>query len=108
MNASHGINAPSVAELGGKSRPALSRMLFHRCSFDEYGDRSAYEKALNMCTIHFASFINMAKWKITLDIRTDGKEVLALMYKRPLEEGNLYEIVEVWEGDKFLPPFAYD
>jgi hypothetical protein len=86
---------------------SISRLLYHKCSFDESGDRKCYERALSLPSIHLYSFIDSRGWRITVD-RRKGEECFALINKRPLEPGNLYEVIEVWEGDKFLPPMAFE
>jgi hypothetical protein len=102
------VNASGLAEPEGKSRPALAKLLYRRTSFEEYGERMVYEKALRMPTVNQASYINELGWRVSIDIRYDGIESYALISRRPLEEGNVYEEVEVWGENKFLPPEAFD
>jgi hypothetical protein len=102
-------NAGSLPELPGNpgNEEPLAHLLYRWTPFYEYGDKDAHTECIGMPTILVKSYDTAYHWRVVIQIRERKDRRLVVIRRFPLEDGNLYEEFEVWEGGRPLPPEAF-
>jgi hypothetical protein len=87
----------------------IARKLYRRTPFDEWGDKSLYEKVLELPIEWTRSFITPQRWQIIWESRKDKDATrgFILVRKWPLEEGNVWEETLVYSDGYLLDDDAY-